>query len=555
MTCKHVFLAALITFMLASCGNNADRSEPEKTSSSAKASAAKTKSPIALEFRLKNAKHIDVDALLALMPEHSRPTYKSAEFDSQIGATVVSDLTFHDSAGDFLAIERAELYGVDLEAIDRIKTSEITDHNAPFETVFQKIRLFGVTPLNTANTAAHLSLTAAEIDVLRIRQGSFKHANDGNEAAQIFNAFELDGLYFQDINVTTEEEGAPEISFKAPDLRIVGLGGGKLEALIAHNPEYLVSQSEGSIDAMEERMGPQGAMFLQGPLRGLLAPTQQRTTFERLEWRSIDFSKLLSFALNGENPPVSIKNLISLGDLSVLDTKVFIDDNIAVHIAESTLSATEFMGFAPTKIEALTKDAIYDFTAYVPATEEDLLTVLRKHGLDNIKGNGKFEWIWDPKKGDAALSYVTEAKGLADFSLDFDLVGIEIDKIEAAIDADDEDAIASLAELDGFSLKIQDEKLLDAVFDIVGLQTGMGGSDLRLTTPAIIRLSGSKIAKLNSRFPGYIDAVADFITDGGSLQISTNTEAPVSILSITVAGNSMPLTLPDLLELEITHKE
>ena len=62
---------------------------------------------------------------LALMPEDERPSYDTARFDESLGATVVENLRFADADdGEAVVVSRAEFYGVDMDAIERIRGAD-----------------------------------------------------------------------------------------------------------------------------------------------------------------------------------------------------------------------------------------------------------------------------------------------------------------------------------------------------------------------------------------------------------------------------------------------
>jgi len=569
MKFTKILFASAAALALAACGGNDDAKDAPKTDASVQAAKASSKSPLDAPFRLKNAEEIDIDQLLALLPADKRPTYEGASFDNSLGAMIVTKL-FFSSAGDDegLMIGRAEFYGVDLEAIERIqKTSDndaqdaTSDNDAPFETVFQKVRLFEVASQGGGEDESVMTVGGVEIDALAVRQSGL--ADDAN-AAHLFNALNLAGLYFKDINLTVSDDAAPLFTFMAPDLRLVGVGGGKLSAFIANELEYTLSQSEQTIAALRQTMGPQAGFLLDGPFQNFIAPAHQRATIDAFEWRNIDFSGLMEYGLKEEMPPVTAKDLVDLGVMTMTDMSVFIgekpegekpgSEKRAAFIKEASVSAMEFTWLAPSKFRADTKGAIYDFTAYIPEAEEEMLNVLKESGLDSVKGDGFVEWLWNSDNGVAGLDYVANTQGLVDLAMTADFGGFKLDDIAKAQTGDVE-AISALGSFKGFSLTVADEKLLDAIFAIAALQMGGSASDLRQSAPAIIRLSGAQMGQLNPRISGYVNALADFIAKGGTLAIKAQPEEPVTFSALQAVGQTAPQTLPDVLELEVTHKE
>lgn len=554
MRLRPILFAAAAALALAACGKKDDAGALHGASSAA--ARIDAASPLDAPYRLKGGKAVDVEALLALLPPAARPTYESAKFDSALGATVVANLKFVDQdpdddvVFDGVAIERAELYGVDMAAVERIKAATDAGSDAPFEKVFDKVRLFGVKPVD-AEVKGAMTIGAAEIDGFRLRRSGFK--DSAENPAFFFNAFDLAGLYFKDI-VADAAEPSGGFSFKAPDLRLVGLGGGKLSALIAKDFEYEVTQTDAARAALMQSTGGLAAAILSSPLKGFIAPERQRTTMKSVEWRGIDLSGFMAYGLKREKPPLTARNLIDLGVIRMLGTETYIDGRLAASVAESSVDAFEFTWLVPSKIRSAAKGAKYDFTAYVAPEEEQAIAVLKQHGLNDVRGEGGLAWDWDPKKGGAALTSNFKTTALADVSLDFAFTGMDLAKINTLIEAGEANPIIKTGAFKGFGLTIVDKKLLDALFDLSALQMeGTSGADLRQSAPALIRLSGMQAAAMSPRVAGYVDAIANWVGEGGTIEIAARPAAPVGLSAIDEAAAASPQTVPDLINLTVTH--
>lgn len=548
MKISKFVLAGAAALALAACGK---KEEAASGGDAAKTGAA---SPLNADFRLEGAEPVDVDALLALMPGDDRPTYDSAEFDERLGATVVANLRFADADdGESVLVERAEFYGVDLDAIERVTNAADAGPDAPFETLFQKVRLLNMSAEGFEDEEAAFSIGGVEFDRLAVRQGGFDGDGAGNEAARFFNAIDLGGLYFKDIAVETKAADAPAVVLAAPDLRFVGLGGGKLSAAIANDLEYQVSQTDQSIAAMSQAMGPQGAVLLSGPLKGLIAPDNQRVFIKSVEWRGVDLSGLLPWGLTGQTPPATERDLIDLGTIKAVGMESFIEGRKVMTAQEATVTAAEFTWLIPSKFRADTKGAVTDFTAYLPETETAALAILNEHGLDKVEGDGFAEWTWNPNSGVGDFDYVADTDGLADLSMAFGVGGLKLADIAAAQEEGSSEPLAGLAAFRNLSVTVTDETALDVLFALSALQMGGTAEDLRQSTPAMIRLSGASVAQTNPRVTDYVNAVADFVAQGGTLEVSAKPAEPVSLKLLRETGEIAPQTLPDVLNLTVTH--
>ncbi len=558
MTTRKILLAGAAALALAACGGGEDAGAPAG-GASGDAAKLSAQSPLEKKFTLKDAEEADIDEFFSMFPVDSRPTYEGATFDKGLGATVVTDLRFaDDDDGEAVVFERAEFYGLDQAAIDRVQNAEDAGPDAPFETIFEKVRLLNMSVEGLSDPDGggemNVSIAGIEFDKLAVRQGGPEGNPDGDEAANFFNAVSLGGLYFKDVDVSIAADDVQDLSFAAPDLRIVGIGGGKVGAIVARDLSYDVKQGEQVRETMREAMGPQGAILLDGPLGGVIAPDSQRATIGAFEWRDVDFSGALAYGVKGEEPSASERDLIDLGAMKVTDMVSFINDRELATIEEVSVPKMKFAWMIPSEFRMDMKGAVSDYTAYIPDTESPAYAILKENGLDEVEGDGFAEWNWNPDKGDGALTYEANSPGLADLSMGFEMTGATLKDIAAAEGEDRENAFAKNAELKSFNLKIADEKALDAIFDLAALQMGGTGDDLRQSAPALIRLSGAQFAQMNPRIDDYLNAVAAFVSKGGALEIAASPEEPIGAADLEVIG-AAPQTLPDVLDLTITHTE
>ena len=550
MTIRSIMLSGVAALTLISCGQSDDGASGANNTEAARTNAS---SPLDSTYRLKDGEQVDITALLALFPSDTPPTYESAAFDDALGANVITNLRFADADdGEAVIVERTEFYGVDLDALERVKTAAPSDDGA-FETIFEKIRfLNGKSEGYTEEGESLLfSFAGIELDKLQVREGGLSDEND----AAIFDAISLAGVYAKDISLNVAPEDQAAVVFNAPDLRIVGIGGGKVDAVIAKDIDYTVAQTDASREVLRQAMGPSAAFIFSGPLKSVISPDNQEVSMQLFEWRDIDFSGLLPWTIKEEQPPFSEKNLLDLGTMKMVDIETSISGKRVYSMGEATVSALEFTWLAPSKIRMDVKDAFYDYTAFVPEDAEDIFAAFQESGLDQVKGEGHFEWLWDEKSGKANMDYEANAEGFADFDMKLELGELELADIERAAESGDPTALAALGTFDGFSLSLDDEKALDAIFSVAALQFGGSAEDLRQSAPAMIRLSGLQAAQFNDRIPGYLGALADFVSEGGKLTISAKPKTAITFNALQAQVQTAPQDLPDVLNLTVTHEE
>jgi len=554
MTLKRAALALVAAFAFGAC---AKKSDAPRTSTSMEAADVNAASPLDRPYRIKNADALDIDRLFEIAPLYLRPTYEKASFDAKKGATIVTGLKFGGKEG-FVA-ERAEFYGVDLDAIERIEAGEGGALNAPMETVLRKLRLFDVKSVDIDDETGAVTIGAVEIDALRIRQGGLPKETSASGVAALFNAFDVAGVYFKDFNAEGDDPGKSKsgasFAFDAKDLRFVGIGGGRLDALIARDFSYLIEQSSSAVAAAGKGLGPAGDLLVNGPLRNFIAPEKQRVRAKSLEWKNVSFAGLMEYGLKGEKPPVSARNLINLGTAHIVDAQSFYGDKRISIVPETDISAMEFEWLAPSKIRAVARGGLYDFTGYLPDEEEEAIEALKSRGLDRVKAESDFAYDWNADSGDAAFSAGFNSSGFADLNVDAAFEGLELARIEAARAAGGRNPAAELARLKSFSFIVDDDQMLDAFYALSALQTGGEAKDVRAATPALMRLAKLELKRSNPHVASYIDAVADFLEYGGTLEVKAVPETPVPLSAIGAASAGGPDAMAAAVNLTVTRKK
>ncbi|MEZ5922325.1 MAG: hypothetical protein R3C60_13380 [Parvularculaceae bacterium] len=351
--------------------------------------------------------------------------------------------------------------------------------------------------------------------------------------AALFNAFEAAGVYAKGIKLQGRpNREAGDLKFAAGDARLVGIGGGKLNAFLARNVEYSSEQSKETADLLRGAFGPAGGAILSGPLRNLIAPDRQRVTADYFIWRNIDMSGWLGWGLKGETPPITVRNLVNLGDLRIGNAQSFIGEKRASTAPEIIVSDMDFEWLAPSKVRAAARGVSYDYTAYLPDDAKDEIAVMKAHGLDKAKADSTFSYDWSADRGDAALKSVFTSKALGDFNLDLALAGLELEKISAAEESGRKNAAAELAKIKSFSLLLADHGLLDTIFELAAVENGAKAEDLREAAPSFLKIMKLQIQGDNPRTAGFLDAVADFIEKGGALEIKAAPKSPVALGSL-----------------------
>ncbi|MGF1544089.1 MAG: hypothetical protein ACFB00_06270 [Parvularculaceae bacterium] len=529
MSALKSILFAGFAACLAACGGSDDPSTKEIS----RVASLDVASPIDEPFVLKDAAPIDVDRLIEALPKGARPTFAAAAFDEALGATVLTDVVVKpvaaaldapgidvnvDVAG--VAIDRVEIYGADVDALRRLFAADASDET--LLSAFRKLRLYGVRGLppegaEAADGAA--TIEAVEIDRLRARPGAFA---PGAAAAGPFDAYAFDGVFLKGVALedpsASPEEGAA--SFRAPDVRFVGGGGKRLNAIVAKAVEAGVAGPDPGGAGVQAAL--LGAVF-----PGFEPPASQRTLIEEFAWRDLDF----------RDP-----DAVDLGAVALTNMQTFLDGRLFAQAPRVDVSEMAFADGAPATIRASAKDVIYDFTAYLPETADKARAALVERGLDAAVGESEISYDWRTRDGAGELRsrFRSETLAAVDLAADF------------AARPDDSSPTDGPTALSAFDLVIEDNALLDAFFEIAALDGR--GARMRRTTPTLLRFAGLAAGGVSPRLPDYADAVADFIEDGGALVVHAAPAEPAAFDAIEAAGET-PEALPDVLNLTIERRD
>jgi hypothetical protein len=525
---RALIIAASLAALLPSCGSKSDESRARQ------AMRFKSPSPIDRPFALKEQKPLDVDAVVKLLPEARRPTYDKVEFDGRRGATIVSKVLFPDPDGEGprrpMAIERLELYGVDRDAMGRVSAGE-RDNAAPFETVFVKVRAFGVTPERADDEAA--SIGAMEWSQLKIRRGAFSPLGDASPtAAHFLNNFELGGLYLKDWSVGGEREKLDRLAFDINDLRIVDLAGGKLRGVVLKDGAYQFSLSPAARYAVGGGFGPVIGALLNGPFGPFLFPAEQRVTVGRAEWRGVDFAGWMRKEIAGEPVGMNDVGLMSLGTIKARKIETRVGDRLASSIEEQTIAMEGFVGAVPTTFMTAARGVVLDLTAYADAEDEAAANLLKARNLDHVNASNRVEWRWDAGKGAASLHAEMDVERLAKYAFTLDLSGVEAAAMENARRSGARADFGSFGALKGLSLRIEEQSLFETLAALTASRTGETPEEVRKQLTDSMGVLAASADRLDPRYKQLLDAMAGFAKEGGAIEIAATPQAPVAFADL-----------------------
>ncbi len=513
------------------------------------------KSPLDKSFAYKQGEELDVDAFFAAASDNEEMpfTYDSSTFDKKTGATIITNLVSKDDSDSF-SIGRLELYGVNQDNILALKGDEATDGQLD---IFRKIRAFDVSFTDPDSGSSKFSIGALEVDSLKIKghgAGAEEALKDGQELAMALDSFSLGGVYLKDLSLDAMEAGDMGIAMKVADLRFGAMQDGKFGGLYMADVEYSMEQSPEMRAMMLGELDANTRAMFEGPLGNLLFPENSQGTISKVTWDGMNISGLMEYLRSGEKPPFSAKNLIWVGGMEINDTVTKINGVQAASIGRSVLDPIEFEWLVPTRIASREEDGVYNIGALMPEGAEALTALVKENGLEAVKYEADFLWDYDTKKGNAKLVSDTKMNGLANFYLDLKLADAPLEPLLTGMEAEDQTVIQNIA-LEGMTLRIEDEKLLNFVFGVAGQQYGQDAEQMRQTAVGMMGFASMQAAQLGPDYVDYVSAVQGFMTDGGILEISIAPKEKLTMAVLADLEEAGPEAIPGILGLSVTHKK
>ncbi|MEO1015107.1 MAG: hypothetical protein AAFX08_07960 [Pseudomonadota bacterium] len=582
-------LAAALALGVAACGGGEEPQGVSRKAARARSIAASPSAPSPLDepFRLRNAETVDVDRLLAIFPETLRPTYAAAVFDEDLGAMVLTDVTVpavkakaegainYDVEFAGLKADRVELFGADPEAIEAVIAGE-SSIEAPMRRVLTKARFYGVRGPEMEGAAkkedVDATIAAIEIAGLSAREGGLPPAppkrelrgstyratkaadQDGAGLARLLHAFSADGLYMKDAALVARDKtdaGEPLFETRLPDVRFVGVEGGRLQAMIINDFSSVTRSQRVELDTAAGLLSGV-TEALEGPFRNVIAPDLRKVTIARIEWKDVDASGFMPFALTGETPPTTARDLMDFGAIAVRGSQTHVNGALFSSIPLSEVTAIEFDWVAPSRIRARAEDVFYDFTALFGPEEEEAREFLTSLSLNGVEGDTEFSYDWDAKDGVARLMGGSAAPGFAASEFDLELVDMKLDDLDPAAAAQGFDGLIDAASLARLDAKLVDETALDAIFGVIGIEGGFGGKNARATLTTLLGFVRMQAGFGNPQVGEYVDALVDFIDDGGTLTVTARPDTPAPLSALEGLDGAEAAAR---LNLQVTHEK
>ncbi|MEO1136737.1 MAG: hypothetical protein AAFW68_09015 [Pseudomonadota bacterium] len=555
-------------------------------------------------YALRGGAPFDVDAMLAAMPDWLIVEHGGARFDEALGAMVISDLRFALSfAPDAaLVVERAVMWGGDPVAARDVFSgaSSLIEKRAIFDRMsMDNIRSEGL-QWDTGAQSASLSIDKMVIDGLAARSYALSSIPGSEEGVDLLRhfaaatgAYAYDGAAYagfsmrfsnnrgDNTELTIEEGFARGYDAGAVDYQSLrglyarvgsGAGGPVVEisgqqSEDAETSPYAKILNRPPAEAVNEALRSPAA-FLAQMTGGF--DTEYEIAFT--ETRAMDLSGAFAWLARWELPPITETDLIDLGAQTMLGYRQTWNGAPIYTLDRAEVAASDFYWLVPSNYSVAYQGFTYQFdtafgqmldqmgpgfaTEAAPAFEQTMQT-FSALGLDRMAGDMDMDWRWDGVTGDAALSLGMDIIDLTGVDFQLSAGGPSLARWEqmARQDTPVTEAATEIA-LKEFRYSLTDFGIIDRAFAFAAEQNGAGsGPELRQSMVAMARLSGAQMGEADPRLPTYANAVADFLDAGGTITLLAAPPSPVTLMQLQAASQSAPQSLPELLNITITHTE
>jgi hypothetical protein len=289
-------------------------------------------------------------------------------------------------------------------------------------------------------------------------------------------------------------------------------------------------------------------------------PVTMEGSVERYTVTGLKLAKLFDYWSRGESPPPKEADLLSLGVWESRNERYTIGGQPLYSLDYARTDLSKFRWFLPTQIRSTVSNLSYDIGGLLRFSQStapqaegaqnipQMISLLEKHGFSTMRASGDFVYDWAPATGVAGITSNNELKTLG--RIDFETsAGLPTFKEFSTLhpkrgESFDMTKLSQLladTTLQRGALTIADAGMLPRMFalaaDMQSLQ--MGGApgaikpeELRAGAAFSLRSLGAAPTPLA---PVYA-AIADFVADGGTLDLAVSPAAPIPLSLIVVPG-------------------
>lgn len=289
-------------------------------------------------------------------------------------------------------------------------------------------------------------------------------------------------------------------------------------------------------------------------------PVAMEGGVERYTITGLRLAKLFDYWSRGESPPPKEADLLSLGVWESRKERYTLGGQPLYSLDYARTDLSDFRWVLPMQIRSTVNNLTYDIGGLLRFSQStapqaegarniaQMISLLDKHGFSTISASGDFVYDWAPSTGVASIAGKSELKTLGRIDLEtsaglptFKEFSTVHPKKGESFDMAKLSPLLADATLERGALTVSDAGMLPRIFalaaDMQALQMGgapgaIKSSELRAGAAFSLRSLGAAPTPLA---PVYA-AIADFVADGGTLDLAVSPAAPVPLSLIMVPG-------------------
>lgn len=566
------------------------------------------------------ASTFDIESLNAAFGGAVRLTYASMGPDAATGAVRLTDLSAEIAGEKPMTLFTAKemlVWSADTKALtDRMAGQRLGETLRLFDRIEftgLKMDITGytdavTTAVNSAvpdDSTATISYETADVDIGRLVFTGFtlhpwtfeevEGQEEGLAAIRLISAFarsfSLDNMAMFDTVMTqeyTESGVAGSMVTKYGPTLMKGYDRGDIATSLGASSEFSGTFAMPPMAPAEEGAAP-GA-----PVAFDMAGSTGLNS-----WSGVRLSKLFEYGERGEMPPITEKDLWSLGTYAFEDLKFDFGGKPIMAVGEIEITADEFAWFLPERINIRHEDAMLDLSSMMgwiaeidpeaAAAQKDgepslmqVIDIMNRSGLGKFAGSGNLALTWDSNTGATLIEGTSTTDNLyADdtrFAFSLPSYASLVPGFGADGKTPDSALLKEIMEA-GFSFSgghysLTDTGLLNAIsLLVIEIAKISGDEDPMLSnfadaTPETVRMFASGLVMMGSgavtqevpQAQPWIANISKFITSGGTLSVKLAPERALTSADLTGADadagmveSPAPAELVALLGLSVTH--
>ncbi len=528
--------------------------------------------------------------------------YGASKRDEKTGATVVEDLRFfvRDYPDGAIVVDETLLWDIDAAAVAALAAGEAEGVAA----VADRALFIGLKSEGVKLGDADIAISAARIGIDDLALRAVERAKGPEDApalgllsgyaalalAMDYAEYAVADAAFSGTDAETggsiayaieysNAKGVSAGTIKETSMRgltstIIGAGADALEGL----EDEIAADADAAAAVLQGVTAIYSENFVRMSTASYPKGSKLTSAVETFTWKDIDMAGGLAWLAKLEVPPVTETELMDFGSYTSTNQTSTYNGQPFFTVAEQEGIANDFHWLIPSDIRGVAKGVSIHIATFLDMTleqqrelgelgEDELLAVetqfaeakamVEKLGLSVVNFDGDFAWAFDGASGDAQLDYTIDAPDLLVYDDLYSVSGPTLEAwaayAEGGFDETDQAALLDELEVKKYRTAITDRTLIDKALIIAAEQMGATPEDVRISAPAMIRVSGAQLASMDPRLPQFVEAVAAWVELGGTLTVSAEPAEPQSLAAIIAAGQGNPIALIDLLNIAVTQ--